>query len=47
MISQNLKVAGQMSFDWMLFNAFMNLYHEHDLATVGIVSPPSAYYPRA
>jgi ABC-type sugar transport system substrate-binding protein len=45
MISQNLKVAGQMSFDWMLFNAFMNLYHEHGLATVGIVSPPSAYYP--
>ena len=45
MISQNLKVAGQMSFDWMLFNAFMKLYHDHNIATVGIVSPPSAFYP--
>lgn len=45
MISQNLKVAGQMSFDWMLFNAFMRLYHDHNIATVGIVSPPSAFYP--
>ena len=45
MISQNLKVAGQMSFDWMLFNAFMTLYHQHDIATVGIVSPPAAFYP--
>jgi len=45
MISKHLKVAGQMSFDWMLFNTFMSLYHEHNIATVGIISPPSAYYP--
>ncbi len=34
-----------MSFDWMLFNSFMKLYYGHDIATVGIVSPPSAFYP--
>lgn len=44
-IDQGIITAGNMSFDWMLFNEAMKKFHEANVATTSIITPAAAYYP--
>lgn len=45
LIDAGLKVAGNLSVDWILFSEAMKRYHEAGVATTSVVGPASAYYP--
>jgi inositol transport system ATP-binding protein len=45
LIEQGLLVAGVLSFDWIRFGESMQLFHLAKVATVGVATCPSAYYP--
>jgi ABC-type sugar transport system ATPase subunit/ABC-type sugar transport system substrate-binding protein len=45
LIEQALPVIGSLSFDWIRFGESMQLLHAAKVATVGLATSPSAYYP--
>ncbi|HEY0789443.1 MAG TPA: sugar ABC transporter ATP-binding protein [Chthoniobacterales bacterium] len=44
-INQGLLVAGVLSFDWIRFGESMKRLHTARIATTGVATPASAYYP--
>jgi hypothetical protein len=45
LIEQDLMVAGTLSFDWIQSSESMRLFHTAKIATTGVATSPSAYYP--
>jgi ABC-type sugar transport system substrate-binding protein len=45
LINQGLLVAGTLSFDWISFGECMKRFHAAKVATTGVATSPSAYYP--
>jgi ABC-type sugar transport system ATPase subunit len=45
LIEQDLLVAGTLSFDWIHSSESMRLFHTAKIATTGVATSPSAYYP--
>jgi ABC-type sugar transport system ATPase subunit len=45
LIKQGLLVAGTLSFDWIRSGESMQLFHAAKVATTGLATAPSAYYP--
>jgi ABC-type sugar transport system ATPase subunit len=45
LIEQELMVAGTLSFDWIQSSESMRLFHTAKIATTGVATSPSAYYP--
>jgi ABC-type sugar transport system ATPase subunit len=45
LIEQDLLVAGTLSFDWIRSSESMRLFHAAKIATTGVATSPSAYYP--
>jgi ABC-type multidrug transport system ATPase subunit len=45
LIEQGLQVAGTLSFDWIRSSESMQLFHAAKIATTGVATSPSAYYP--
>jgi hypothetical protein len=45
LIDQKIAVAGNVSFDWVLFNQAMKEYHRANVATTSLIAPASIYYP--
>jgi len=45
LIDQGIAVAGNVSFDWVLFNDAMREYHRANVATTSLIAPASIYYP--
>lgn len=44
-IDQGILVAGNMSFDWVLFNEAMLKFHAANVATTSVITPAAIYYP--
>jgi ABC-type multidrug transport system ATPase subunit len=45
LIDHGLHVAGTLSFDWIRSSDSMKLFHAAKVATTGVATSPSAYYP--